>query len=230
MAPASRIDGVLAFSIDGGFSGDADPILVARALRRAVMARTLLLRGEQELPVFFTGHGDDDGPARSGTHEHIACLFDADRRRLLILAPHVLERRGRREGESENWSRLEAAMAGFARLRAGVAGLLRLSPTAVDPDADPLFAPSRYWSSVTDYRVLRHRERGDARSAFAEDLEAEGLRNGLPKPDISVVKIDGRHRGLAGTALLRFSHAVAGPILIGRDRHFGGGLFIKTYE
>lgn len=178
------------------------------------------------MPVFFTGHADDAGPARSGAHEHIACMFDTARRRLLILAPHLLERRVRRADESADWRRLEDAMSGFEQLRAGAAGLLRVSPARIDPDTDPLFAPSREWTSVTPYRVLRHRKRNDARLALAEDLDSERGRNRLPETEIAVIELDGRFRSLAGTATLRFPHAVSGPILIGRDRHFGGGLFV----
>lgn len=229
MAPAPRIAGVLAFSIDDGLTAVADPIEIGRALRRAAMARAQIVFGAKELPVFFHGHADDEGPARSGAHEHIACVFDAARRRLLILAPHVLERREQRANEGENWRRLETAMEGFRELRAGAAGLLRLHPTIVDFAVDPLFAPAREWTSETRYRVLRHMRRGDARAAFAEDLNGERERNGLPKADIEIGEIVGvAGVGLAGGAHLRFGRAVSGPILIGRDRHFGGGLFVGS--
>jgi CRISPR-associated protein Csb2 len=194
------------------------------------MARTQLLSSEKKLSVFFTGHADDQEPARSGVHEHIACICDVARRRLLILAPHLIERRARRADESDNWRRLEDAMIGFDQLRAGASGLRRLSRVSINCANDPLFASSREWRSATRYRVLRHRKRDDARRAFAEDLDSERERNSLPKPEISLIEVDGRHGGLAGTAMLRFSHAVSGPILIGRDRHFGGGLFAKQSE
>lgn len=230
MAPERRTDGVLAFSIVEGLCPAADPILVARALRRAVMARVPLLRGEPRLPVFFTGHADDEGPARSGAHEHIACMFDAARRRLLILAPHLLARRVPRADEIGHWRRLEEAMSGFGQLRAGAAGLLHVSRARIDFDTDPLFAPSREWASVTPYRVLRHRRLRDARRALAEDLDNERERNRLPEAEIAVIEAGGSFGGLAGTAMLRFSHVVPGPILIGRDRHFGGGLFVSRSE
>jgi CRISPR-associated protein Csb2 len=48
----------------------------------------------------------------------------------------------------------------------------------------------------------------------------------LPRMDVEVLEARGLARaGLAGRTRLRFATAVAGPILIGRDRHFGGGLF-----
>jgi len=225
MAPERRTEGVLAFSIVDGLRPAADPILVARALRRAVMARVPLRSRKQGLPLFFTGHANDEEPARSGAHDHIACMFDQARLRLLIFAPHLLERRRARADESENWRRLEEAMSRFEQLRAGAAGLLRVALTRIDLDADPLFAPSREWTSVTPYRVLRHRKRHDAGQALIEDLHGERGRNSLPEAEIAVVEIDGRGAGLAGKLTLRFSHAVPGPILIGRDRHFGGGLF-----
>jgi hypothetical protein len=72
------------------------------------------LRNER-LDGFFTGHAPDGTPLRDGNHRHLAFAFDADRRRLLVIAPHAMEHRpltGRERGPglpSRLWSRGSAA-------------------------------------------------------------------------------------------------------------------------
>jgi CRISPR-associated protein Csb2 len=91
---------------------------------------------------------------------------------------------------------------------------------------DPLFARSCKWESLTPYCVTRHVKLSRAAAALEADLFAECLRNGLPSPRIFVSKSFGRRgSGLFGLAELEFHAAVEGPVLLGRDRHFGGGLF-----
>jgi CRISPR-associated protein Csb2 len=227
MAPVRHTDGIFAFAITDGLTDQAESPVLARALRRAVMARVQEKIGERApLPVFFTGHAADGGPSRSGRHEHLAFLFDAPRKRLLIVAPHVLERREASKNESERLRTLEDALEDFRELRAGVAGKLGLAPRPVDPSSDPLLAQSPVWASLTPYRVTRHAKLRDAAAALEADLLAECLRAGLPRPHIEVSETFGkRGAGLSGRAQLTFRTAVAGPLMLGRDRHSGGGLF-----
>jgi CRISPR-associated protein Csb2 len=94
---------------------------------------------------------------------------------------------------------------------------------------DPLFARSRVRESLTPYRVTRHAKTNDPATALESDLLAECRRGGLPRPDIEVVKTFGKSgSGSFGRAKLKFRGTVEGPILLGRDRHFGGGLFAPT--
>lgn len=237
---AAAMSGVHAFRIERGLEVEPDPIGLARALRRAVMARAQAVVGERRsLPPFFTGHdgvghstaGSDERrhgqPARSEISAHLAFVFDLPRRRLLVLAPHVFERRNPHSGEREHLRVLEKALFGFGELRAGRAGLLVLQPIPVDNSSDPLFARSRRWESLTDYVATRHANHGTAREILAEDLRAECARRGLPAP----VRIDAhsargeRGLGLTGRASLEFASTVAGPLMLGRTRFVGGGLF-----
>jgi CRISPR-associated protein Csb2 len=61
----------------------------------------------------------------------------------------------------------------------------------------------------------------------AEDLVAECGRRGLPRPEIELLGLTAGPNGgdIAADVRLRFSVVVQGPILLGRDSHFGGGLF-----
>jgi len=168
-------------------------------------------------------------PARSGRHEHLAFLFDAPRKRLLIIAPHIVERREASKGERENLRTLEDALDDFRELRAGTAGRLSLSSCNVEMQDDPLFTRVRTWKGLTPYRVTRHAKLSHAVAALEADLLAECRRAGFSRPQIEVTKTFARPgAGLFGHVTLMFRTAVAGPILLGRDRHFGGGLFVPA--
>jgi CRISPR-associated protein Csb2 len=230
LAPVRRIEGVLAFAIMGGLTDQAEPLGLARALRRAVMARVQEEMGERAaLPAFFSGYAPDGAPARSSRHEHLAFLFDAPRKRLLIVAPHIVKRREASKGERENLRTLEDALDDFRELRAGTAGRLSLSSLHVEMKDDPLFARVRRWKGLTPYRVTKHAKLRHAAAALEVDLLAECRRAGFSRPQIEVTETFARPgAGLFGCATLTFRNAVAGPVLLGRDRHFGGGLFVTT--
>jgi len=227
MAPVRRAEGIFAFAITDGLADQAEPLALTRALRRAVIARVQEKIGRETLPAFFTGHAADGTPLRSGLHEHLAFVCDTPRKRLLIVAPHVLARRDASKTERDRYlPLLEDAVAGFRELRAGPAGKLVLAPTLIEQSVDPLFAPSPIWNSVTPYRVTRHAKLRDAAAALEADVLAECLREGLPPPRIEVSETFGKPGlGLFGRAQLTFRTAVAGPLILGRDRHLGGGLF-----
>jgi CRISPR-associated protein Csb2 len=102
--------------------------------------------------------------------------------------------------------------------------ILRASP--IDADTDPLFAPSRSWESVTPYQVTRHTKKVGAMEALSGDLRVECRRRGLPEPRVTPHGLRGvPGLGLVGSARLTFEVAVEGPIILGRRRHIGGGLF-----
>jgi hypothetical protein len=104
-----------------------------------------------------------------------------------------------------------------------------LRRTWIDVDRDPLTAPSQAWESVTSYVVTRHARLGDASAALAANLAAECQRRGYPEPRC-VEALEARGMactGLVGRARLTFQAAVSGPILLGRSRYMGGGLFAR---
>ena len=117
-------------------------------------------------------------------------------------------------------------MTDFRELRAGSAGCLVVRASAIDPDADPLFAASRVWESVTPYQVTRHTKHVGAAEALSADVRAECRRRGLPEPRVTPIEPPGGPGvGLVGGARLTFQAAVKGPVILGRSRHLGGGLF-----
>lgn len=227
MAPVDSVPAVHVFAIETQLPAAIDPCGMARALRRAVLARVQDVLGPRsELPTYFSGHGRDGRPARSPADPHLAFVFDAPRRRLLVLAPHVIERRPMTKEEARHLRTLERALAGFRELRAGSAGLLTVRSVQCDESNDPLFAASREWHSVSRYQVTRHAKAGSAHDAFVADVRAECDRLGLPCPQVTSHGLRGvRGVGLTGDAVLSFPRAVRGPLLLGRSRFVGGGLF-----
>lgn len=90
-----------------------------------------------------------------------------------------------------------------------------------------MFGAARSWESVTDYQPTRHGKRMTPNEALVSDVKSEVLRRGIAMPThIEVIELrEGPRGGLAGRLRLLFATGVSGPILIGRTRHFGGGLF-----
>ena len=219
MAPVQQVESVLAFSIVDGLAADAEPLQLARALRRAVMARvwdTMGLRDTDALPMFFCGHEIDGSAARRGGHTHLALVPDLARQRLLVIAPHLMEHRKPSKDECEHLKVLARALAGLSELRAGRAGKLALEQVEITPDVDPLFTASKEWVTVTPYAPTRHAKR-NGRDSLHDDVLQEVQRRQLPVP----LAIEGTGTNL----LLRFKVTVPGPVLLGKTMHFGGGLF-----
>jgi CRISPR-associated protein Csb2 len=231
MAPVreqAKAEGIRSFAIVGGLTEFACPIDASQALRRAVMARAQTLVGHRnQLPTFFTGHEPNGAPARNETHRHLAFVADLPRNRLLIVAPHVLERRLPERDERRHFRLLEAAISNFTDLRAGSAGRLTLAPTDIDPATDRLLGPSQHWESVTEYHPTRYAKRSTASDTLSRDIRAELRRLEMPAPiEIDPFEIrEGPRGGLVGRLRLQFATSVPGLILLGRSRHFGGGLF-----
>lgn len=233
MAPAKDVvPGAYAFAITDGLAGQPEPLDVARALRRAAMARVQATLGTGErLEPFFSGHAKDGAPVRRSRSSHLSFAFEPDSRRLLILAPHIVERRAPTPQELDHLRTLDAALEGFCELRAGHAGVFSLFPAAVGEVDDSLLGRSRVWKTITPYVVTRHGKGGVATEALAADVGAECRRLGLPEPRVESSNVRGvPGMGLMGNVTLRFEQRIAGPLLLGRTRYLGGGLFRPIEE
>jgi CRISPR-associated protein Csb2 len=230
MAPQQEVEGVHAFAIESGLNSGADATDVTRALRRAVMSRVQHALGPRRtLAAFFSGHSADGAPARSDEGSHLSFAFLPEGRTLLVIAPHVVERRSPYAGERDHLALLDEALRDLGVVRAGRAGLLTLRRYEIDRDCHPIFAPRRRWRTVTPYQVTRHQKNKSAFEALSADLRAECRRRGLPVAKITPRSAHGvAGVGLLGEAELEFARAIPGPILLGKSRHFGGGLFVAS--
>ena len=232
MRPDETMPDVLAFAMEEGLTDAAEPALVARAARRAMMARVQdSLPRNETIPTYASGHAEDGSPAGDDVHRHIAVVADLPRQRIVYIGPTRLQRRGVRWRDIEKDHRLTVrALEGMDVLYAGKAGRLKLAPAVLDAKSDPLFAMARGWESVTEYDVTRHRRRLGDEEALRADVAAELERCGWPRlpPDaMEVLAVRRGPRGrLSGRLRLAFSTAQPGPLLIGRTAHKGGGLFV----
>ncbi len=227
MRPFVSHAGVYAFAINTQFRNGTDPLVLTKALRRAVMVRVQNIVGPKKyLPTFFSGHNQDGSPAQTETRPHLTFAFDPDAARLIIIAPHVTNRREPSSKEREYLDTLETALQDFRDLRAGAIGCLPIIPFSISLERDRLFAPARIWESLTSYQVTRHAKRRNAAEALSADIQVECHRRGLPRPDVTVLESRGIPKlGLIGQLRLTFGVAVEGPIILGKSRHLGGGLF-----
>lgn len=207
---------------------EGDSFALARALRRAVMARAQADLGRGRLGRFFSGHATDEDCASGSDSNHVAFHWDPVRRRLLILAPHWLDRRSLHLGERRHVQTLDRALRDLTELRAGAHGRFVVQCRPIRA-LDPLLREARAWRSVTPYAVTRHRKRASAAEALIEDVVAECTRRAFPRPAVTVEEVRGvPGRGLEGRVQIRFAVGVQGPIAIGRTRYLGGGLFEPT--
>ena len=229
MAPAiDVVPGVHAFTIEEGLSSQPKPIDIVRALRRAVMARVKYSdRAHERLAPFFTGHSEDGAPVRGTGSSHISFAFDPESRKLFIFAPHIVERRPPRLDELNYLRTLDVALEGFRELRAGNSGLLRISTTTNWEVGElSLVGHSRKWKSATPYVVTRHAKGSTAMEALVADVVAECRRLKLPEPKVEPRNLRGEPGiGLTGDVTLNFERFITGPLLLGRTRFLGGGLF-----
>lgn len=226
MAPVARPDGVLAFRIAGNDS--LDPATVARAMRRAVMSRVQYEVGNALLDRYFTGHEAEGGPAKSAGASHLAFHVATESRTILVFGPEILDRRHPSGREREHFDALTRAVEGMSELRVSRQQLLRLSQTPVD-DGEQCLQTSQHWESAHLYDVNRHRKAGSAADAVAQDVIAECATRKLPRPQVEVLKVFAvPGRGLRGHVRLSFANAVQGPLVLGRSRYLGGGLFIPA--
>ncbi|MEZ5402739.1 MAG: type I-U CRISPR-associated protein Csb2 [Bryobacteraceae bacterium] len=218
---------LFAFAVESGLTDLARPEEIARALRRALLARVQQTLGPgKQMPSYFSGHEPDGSPARGEGSDHVFCIFDPSASRILILPPHVVAGTPVSPTEKTHLATLESALLGFDELRAGVSGLLRLRPSPVELATDPLFKPSAIWKSSTDYVVTRHAKTAGPEGALLADIQAECCRRNLPESAAHIHQLCGVPRlGLTASLTLTFPRPISGPILLGKTRHLGGGLF-----
>jgi CRISPR-associated protein Csb2 len=154
----------------------------------------------------------------------IAMQWDARHRRLLLIAPHWLDRREPTYEERGLIRTLDDALEHLGELRAGVVGRFRVRRVSLAED-DDLLRARQSWMSLTPYAVTRHKN-ADAAEVLTDDVLFQCRERHLPRPQVTVLSARGvPGKGLEGMLRLDFATAVTGPIVLGRTRYLGGGLF-----
>jgi CRISPR-associated protein Csb2 len=231
MRPANElVTGLHVFAVEhSGAPNIARSAAVARALRRAVMARAQVLYDRNVLPVFFHGHEADGSPSRVGNHAHLFfAAFSSDGRaridRIAVMAPGLCDRSIL---DRKHWNDLARAVDGLHTLSCGRDGVLTLAPQPAETD-DSYFGSGRVWTTVTAYRPTRHPKRDQPVSSLIEtDICTECARRGLPAPEsVQLLSTDeGARGGVTAQVTITFATPLSGPVLLGRGSHFGDGLF-----
>lgn len=206
----------------------ADRADFLEAVRRALMA--LASDPSGRISRLFSGHEPDGSAARSGRHDHVfLAAIDGDGDglidRLLIVAPWRADRTSNAWGKDRD--EFERVVASLDTVRAGRLGVFEFGAAEGALDDDPIIRRSKLWRSLTPYLPTRFPKRRDEVNAvLTADLRNECQRRGLPQPAIEIIEVlSGRNGGTRCLVQLRFAVAVAGPLMLGRSSHAGGGLF-----
>jgi CRISPR-associated protein Csb2 len=212
-------DDVVVLRIDAGLAKDASPTGIADAFRRAVMARLQDEIGKGPLPAWVTGHVANGDVVRDD-RSRLRLIADLERHRLLALVP-----RRSMGNKAEQREELIDALTTLRELKAGAGGRLLLRRVNLERD-DIVFAACRRWRSVNDYLVNRHDKGNDIGALVRSDIIAECTRRSLPRPHVEVLSTSVvKGIGVFARVSLTFAVDVHGPIVLGRNRNIGGGLF-----
>jgi CRISPR-associated protein Csb2 len=207
----------------------SDRAALLTAVRRALMS--LSRDRDGSVPRLFSGHETNGAPAQSGRHEHVflaAADLDGDGRidRLIVAAPWRCDRSVQPDRGSP--ALFERAASALEVVRAGKLGVVCLALDAAGTEDARFVGPARIWESHACYRPTRPVRSGDdPAEVMRSDVAAECRRRGLPAPDVELMNPPNDCCGLFDTPLrLCFAVSILGPIILGRDSHIGGGLFL----
>jgi CRISPR-associated protein Csb2 len=231
MAPAAEsTDSLYVFAVAPRTWRVAEGQDLTRALRRAVMSRAGRRAPSGQLTTFFSGHENDGRPAEARHHQHLFYMaddVDGDGyiERLAVIAPHLADPSS--PPDRRALFQLAKAVTGLQQVRAGALGVVDLTRSAPPDERDPTFGSNRVWTSRTTYRPTRHPKRNaDVDEWVSRDIAQECLRRGLPQPAVQVLeRVVGPRDGVLAKLQLTFPKPITGPVILGAESHFGGGLF-----
>lgn len=222
---ASRLS-PLAFLIGDVLPGDFDAVALTDSFRRAVMACVRNHTGSSRLDPYVTGHNRDGSPTKRERQPHVAYACDPTTNRLLIFPPQTPNA----DRFAKQHHAVESATRNLKLLHSASCGSLKIIPVVEQYSADHLdrlTTTSAVWTSLTPYFVSRFAKKTTAEDVIRLDVMSECKRHGLPRP--IRVDIDSRKsssgKGLSAMLTVAFKCPVSGPMLLGKTRHKGGGLF-----
>jgi CRISPR-associated protein Csb2 len=210
-------------------TGDRTALL--SAVRRALMS--LSRRSDGSVPRLFSGHEINGAPAQSGRHEHLflsAADFDGDGyiNTLIVSAPWRCDHSVR--PDRSDAALFDRVVTSLEVVRAGKLGIVSLVMNPSEAIHGRLVGPARIWESHACYSPTRPvRKADDPVDVLRRDATAECRRRGLPMPEIELQSCSsGIGHRITARLRLSFAAAVMGPLILGRDSHQGGGLFLAS--
>jgi len=233
--------------------GDSVPRLPAARQVLDVWRRALLSRADQPVVEAISGHcpGSTVARPRPSSRPHMALLPVADVGHMaasgdLLGVGAALPR----EVAASERRACVAALDRVTALTLGRLGVWRLEPWVVESAGsdgtgllNPWLSPSDTWESVTPVVFGRYPRRPWGEEAARVVREACGIA-GLPEPvevalsprsavhgvppasEFPAAAREGRPRRFHAHARLVFREPVAGPVLVGAERHQGYGVFV----
>lgn len=214
-----------------------EAIRVCEVFRRRLLGVAARFFGSDRIPPKFSGKAAGGGPL-SDDHQHLHVFALALKGHGAPSAERFVDRVGVvcRAGLSPPEVELVCAVT-LPALAGAPIFLTRTSPEFLERPA------TRFWSH-TPFLPVRHPKlrRGVIRDAFAEQVALELGRRGFPAP-VAISNHPGpwsqfrtarrekpgsfTHLGAHGFEVV-FDEPVRGPILLGRNCHFGMGLFLPA--
>ena len=204
------------------------------AFRRALMSRSGALKNGNVDPL-FSGHNQNALPSETQVHPHLFIsiyrdIVDNTSRTRIVLVPPWLVFRRKIDNLSNKRRHFEEVVSGLSYVVMGRLGRLTL-PQPVDFEIDDgLVKESRKWKSKSRFLATNHLPRKCNLKEFLErNINLECKRRNLPTPEcVEIVDeyVGPRDGNPSCHATLNFKNVVAGPIILGRDSHSGGGLFL----
>jgi len=210
----------------------ADALVVAETFRRRLLGVARRRFGGEAIPTRLSGR-DPTGQPVLDDHAHAHFLLTSrdgvEVDALAIWCP-------------TGFDRSEAAAINATTLPALCGAPIRLIPT----EENPLAGPARRWTSHTPFLLVRHPKRRGGTVSYSPDQQVvdELERRDLPKPS-RIEPLPGRWDsfrilrrakqgcfpalGLHGFEL-EFAEPVQGPVALGRNSHFGMGLFLPITD
>jgi len=207
-----------------------DAVVVCELFRRRLLGIAGRRLGADAIPAKLSGKQPDGRPTRDD-HGHLHVLVAAeDGREIDLLAAWC----------PDGFTQAEACL-----IRAVTLPMLLGAPIRLVPASDTRFVrPARRFVSHTPFLPVRHPKRRDGRMRHTPEAQVvdELVYRGLPAPS-AVTPVEGPwrtfrlvrmakqgafpHLGAHGFEL-EFADPVEGPIAIGRNSHFGMGLFLSA--
>ena len=228
------------FRVRGGSRPALTEAVAAGQLLRGALQSIFGGRDSEVTSCTFSGKAGDRRRDDQHRHAHFLSLPDEHGRRVDRLVVWAPEGFGVDEVKALGtlrtlWAK-ERGQDGFEQLQLALGALGKAS----DLRLAELLGPSREWTSLTPFGLVRHPKarRGKMIDSPAEQVARELQHRGLPAPESVDIESDARwHRfrssktgtsrqgraPLAGVTI-RFGEAVAGPIALGALSHYGLGL------
>lgn len=209
----------------------SDRVPLLRAFRRALMS--LAKNDTNEVSKLFSGHENNGSPSQSREHQHVflACDYNEGTElieRIMIVAPWKCYTNKSTQCYQKQKEEFVKIVRSIHFIKAGKLGVIRFQKKEAMYPNSAFIKPSQRWKTRTPYLSNRNKKSGQTvEQVVIDDVHKECHRRGLPEPIVTITTVQCGPKGgnIRAHIYLEFKTMVHGPLMLGRDSHFGGGLF-----